>query len=418
MINVTGSFSDDMRKYVVKVPPLLATVAGVEITLPAVVFEFDTSSSTTPADVADALQEYVDKHNPVPSDRSACLCSWLRSNTDLDKGITSAFERALVVASGSYSVNSHVASVTGLDFSYKLNNELRLEWARHCITVLRSLSSLRNKEMNEKHNHKLLRPVKLKDLQVGDELILKDSSPVSKSSVTYKANKFVVLRFSDGSEGTRYAPRLEINYGLAPLCWVEGKPVYPGDGPLYYKDNPSWKHNEEGVFALSVRDDELHFHGGKAFPIDTTTWTKPQLKRVPSFQVEGVDVYPGDTVYYYGSQRGRWGVAMTVKNDGCVVDELSLTCLVGDYEMGVETFRLKPQLVIGDRLVPMPERDPLEEGEGYFTPSLYNNKAVGYNTWRDTTHDRMCLKAGLIHLTTEAAIAHGEALVALSKKKD
>lgn len=30
MINVTGSFSDDMRKYVVTVPPLLTTVEGVE----------------------------------------------------------------------------------------------------------------------------------------------------------------------------------------------------------------------------------------------------------------------------------------------------------------------------------------------------------------------------------------------------
>lgn len=66
MTNVTSNFSDDMRKYVVKVPPLLTTVEGVEITLPAVVFEFDTGSSTTPADVASALQKYVDKCNLVP----------------------------------------------------------------------------------------------------------------------------------------------------------------------------------------------------------------------------------------------------------------------------------------------------------------------------------------------------------------
>jgi len=62
--------------------------------------------------------------------------------------------------------------------------------------------------MNDKHNHRLLRPAKLKDLQIGDVLILKDRSPASKSSVTYKANKFVVLRYRDGSEGTYYQPRL------------------------------------------------------------------------------------------------------------------------------------------------------------------------------------------------------------------
>lgn len=232
MTNVTGNFSEDMRKYVVTVPPLPTTVEGVEITLPAVVFEFDTGSSVTPADVASALQKYVDMRSPASTTYANHLCLWLRRNILFQEGITLAFERALKTASGSPSLGSHVASVTGSSRSYELNNELRLEWARHCITALLNLSSPRNKEMNEKHNYRLLRPVKFKDLQVGDELILKDSSPVSKSSVAYKANKFVVLRFSDGSENTCYAPRLEINYGLAPLCWVEGKPVYPSWPPL------------------------------------------------------------------------------------------------------------------------------------------------------------------------------------------
>jgi len=288
MTNVTGNFSDDMRKYVVTVPPLPTTVEGVEITLPAVVFEFGTGSSTTPADVASALQEYVDKCSPVYTDHAAYLCLWFRNTTNLEEGITSAFERALDNANGHNSLCDHIASVTDLNLSYKLVNELRLEWARHCITTLLSTPSPRNKEVNEKHNHKPLRPVKLKDLQVGDVLVLKDSSPVSKSSVAYKANKFVVLRFSDGTEGTCHVSRLEIDYALHPLCWVEGKPVYPGDGPLYYKDDPAWRHNEEGVFASSVRDDDLHFHGGMAFPIDTATWTKPeqvlrQNQRLPEF---------------------------------------------------------------------------------------------------------------------------------------
>lgn len=133
--------------------------------------------------------------------------------------------------------------------------------------------------MNDKHSHGLLRPVKLKDLQVGDVLILKDSLPVTKSSVAYKANKFVVLRFSDGSENTCYQTRLEIDYVLAPLCWVEGKPVYPGDGPLYYKHDHRWWGNTEGVFASSIRDDELRFRGGIAFPISGATWTGPSANR-------------------------------------------------------------------------------------------------------------------------------------------
>ena len=273
--------------------------------------------------------------------------------------------------------------------------------------------------MNEKHNCKLLRPVKFKDVQVGDVLVLKDSSPVSESSVAYKANKFVVLRFSDGSEGTCHGSRLEIDYGLAPLCWVEGKPVYPGD-VLYYRHSPYWPHNANGCTAVSLdeRTNELRFTDGVVFGVDDATWIKPEPKREPSFQVEGQDVFPGDTLYYYGKQRSRWGVAMTVKEGGQVLNEKGYLYGAADYEQGVAAFRLKPMLVIGDHLVPMPVREPLEEGETYFTPSLYNPKAVGCNTWRDTTHDRACLKAGLIHHTTKAAVAHGEALRALSKKAD
>lgn len=209
--------------------------------------------------------------------------------------------------------------------------------------------------MNEKHDHKLLRPVKFKDLQVGDELILKDSSPVAKRYVTHKASKFVVLRFSDGSEGTCYAPRLEIDYGLAPLCWVEGRPVYPGAGPLYYKYDHRWKYNTEGVTALSIRDDELCFQGGCQFPISDATWTKPKRK---------------------------------------------------------------PQLVIGGRLVPMPEREAPAEGTTYFTPDPHSVDHYGSYIWRNLQSNQRFLERGLVHLTKEAAIAHGEVLVALSKKKD
>lgn len=265
-------------------------------------------------------------------------------------------------------------------------------------------------------NFDLLRPVVFAELKVGDKIC--NSSVWSCPTVKYKAPLFAVLGFNDGSEDTWHKHRLEETFKFLPLCWVEGKPVYPGDGPLYYEDNPAWRHNEEGVFASGIRDDELHFHGGMAFPIDTATWTKPQLKRVPSFQVEGVDVYPGDTVYYYGSQRGRWGVAMTVKNDGCVVDELSLTCLVGDYEMGAETFRLKPQLIIGDRLVPMPEREAPAMGTPYFTPSLHKSENYIEVIWGDTVLDRLWLERGLVRLTKEAAIAHTQAVLTLSNKRD
>ena len=420
MNNLTSNFSEDMSKYTVLVPALHTTAEGASINLPPVTFVFDTSSNVTVATVVAALQQYVDEHKvPRYPYNEAYICTWLARNTDLDGELTRAFEYALrKTGSLCRSLGYYLCNDQDMNLSRDAVNNLRIVWVEHCIT---ELLMLKDKEMNEKHNYKLLRPVKFKDVQVGDELVLKDSSPVSKSSVAYKANKFVVLRFSDGSEGTCYQSRLEINYGLQPLCWVEGKPVYPGDGPLYYKDDPAWMYNEEGVFATSVRDDELHFHGGTAFPIDTATWAKPEQKREPSFQVEGQDVFPGDVVYYYGANKDNWGDPYTVKENTRLVQQAT-GCFgrVESFDNGAEAFRLKPMLVIGDHLVPMPVRDTAEmkNGEDYYIPSL--DAEEGYLTlyWTNHGFDFEVCDKGLVHLTKEAAIAHGEALVALSKKKD
>ena len=270
--------------------------------------------------------------------------------------------------------------------------------------------------MNEKHNYNLLRPVIFDDLKIGEVLQAYSGLP---PTVAYKAPTFAVLKFEDGSEGCYEIYKLETSYKLVPLCWVENKPVYPGDGPLYYKDNPAWRHNEKGVFASSIRDDELHFHGGTAFPISDATWTKPEQRRVPSFQVEDQDVFPGNTVYYYGINKDNWGEAHKVEENGRVVRSGSVTS-VYSCEGGTKAFRLKPQLVIGGRLVPMPERNAAEmkDGDYYYIPCLDSGTGHLSYTWDNNSFDiEMCDK-GLVHRTKEAAIAHTEALLALSKKKD
>ena len=280
--------------------------------------------------------------------------------------------------------------------------------------------------MNEKHNCKLLRPVKFKDVQVGDVLVLKDSSPTSKSSVTYKSKDFVVLRFSDGSEGTCYRSRLESDCELAPLCWVEDKPVYPGDvlyRPAVEKDKAlvvSHVTIKDGVEYLYFSNDACacEFADNRRGYL---TWTKPEQKRVPSFQVEGQDVFPGDVVYYYGANKDNWGDPYTVKENTRLVQQAT-GCFgrVKSFDNGEASFRLKPMFVIGDRLVPMPVRDAAEmkKGDNYYTPCLDSN--IGYlsYTWSNHSFDiEMCDK-GLVHRAKEAASAHTGAFIAISKKKD
>lgn len=260
----------------------------------------------------------------------------------------------------------------------------------------------------------LLHPVVFSNLKVNDKLV---SLQGDNAVVTYVAQSFAVLRYENGFESAPYSAYLELEFRLQPLCWVEGKPVYPGDGPLYYKHTPSWSHNTEGVTAVTLRDDELHFHGGMAFPIADATWTKPKLKRVPSFQVEGVDVYPGDTVYYYGEKRGKWGKPYTVADYASVI-HLDHPWGINSFTGGSAAFRLKPMLVIGDQMVPMPERKFPTERTTYYTPNPHGDSYYSQYSWWDAQTDQLWLERGLVHLNKEAAIAHGEALVALSKKED
>lgn len=278
--------------------------------------------------------------------------------------------------------------------------------------------------MNEKHNCKLLRPVKFKDVQVGDVLVLKDSSPTSKSSVTYKSKDFVVLRFSDGSEGTRHGSRLEIDYGLAPLCWVEGKPVYRGD-TLY---RPGVEEGKALVASEITRSESgveyLHFSNAACANeyADNRrgylTWTEPEQKREPSFQVEGQDVFPGDTVYYYGGTKSKWGKEYTVETDNSVTRNNN-QWPVKSFKNGAEAFRLKPMLVIGDQLVPMPVRDTAEmkNGDCYYIPSPVIRDGYVKEVWSNHSFDFEVCDKGLVHLNSEAASAHTKAFIALSKKQ-
>lgn len=267
-------------------------------------------------------------------------------------------------------------------------------------------------------NLTLLHPVVFSNLKVNDKLVnLQGYTAV----VTYVAQNFAVIRYENGFECAPYPAYLELEFRLQPLCWVEGKPVYPGDGPLYFKYDPAWKHNEEGVTASSIRDDELYFYGGIAFPIADATWTKPQLKRVPSFQVEGVDVFPGDTVYYYGINKREWGAEHTVKENNSVVwKRTGRTADVNGFDRGSAAFRLKPMLVIGDHLVPMPVRNAAEmkNGDYYYTPCLYSSTGYLKYVWSNHSFDIEMYDMGLVHLNNEAASAHTEAFLALSKKKD
>ena len=84
-------------------------------------------------------------------------------------------------------------------------------------------------------------------------------------------------------------------------------------------------------------------------------------------------------------------------------------------------YRLKPEqktIRIGEYDVPEPVREPLENGATCWYPKLSNIDLIDGYIWCNDDTDLRMLSNGLIHLTEEAAKAHAEALLSLTKAAD
>lgn len=264
-------------------------------------------------------------------------------------------------------------------------------------------------------DYNLLRSAVLKELKVGDAVLHADCE--DEITVKYKGNLQVLFEYSQGP-AQLLAFDSQHSFKLKPLCWVEGKPVYKGDKLYWGKLDPKIDSALEvsGMttdYVLGVQ--VIVFTSGTRFSPKNASWTSP--KSVPSFQVEGKDVFPGDEVYYYGSDRSRWGTKVRVTKHARVIDEYGEVCSVVNYTKGADTFRLAKQCVIGDHFFPEPVREPLSDWITYYTPQF--TPPCGYTafTWYGCASDHTYLRNGLIHLTALAAAEHTEALKALSRGK-
>lgn len=80
----------------------------------------------------------------------------------------------------------------------------------------------------------------------------------------------------------------------------------------------------------------------------------------------------------------------------------------------VEIDEIVPVRVV-EQTWPEPCREPLERGQRYFYPDPACRVTAIDDEWNGEGSDLRLLERGLIHLTLEAAQAHAEALLALSK---
>lgn len=85
-----------------------------------------------------------------------------------------------------------------------------------------------------------------------------------------------------------------------------------------------------------------------------------------------------------------------------------------DWEPDIE-YRIKPKkLRIGNIEIEAPETKALQAGEVFYIPYLFDNNKFETFVWYDSKKDYELLKRNIVHKTTKNAIAHTDALIAIS----
>lgn len=97
------------------------------------------------------------------------------------------------------------------------------------------------------------------------------------------------------------------------------------------------------------------------------------------------------------------------------------TCVACPVWQASMHYRRKRRTIrIGEMDVAEPVRDGLERGTRYWVPAVgasdYVTSGCGL-VWAGDHYDAKWMRRGLVHLTLEAAAAHGRALVALTEGK-
>ena len=254
-----------------------------------------------------------------------------------------------------------------------------------------------------------LRKYDLTQAQAGDKVLGWEPGEVL---AVYGKNVVIGWDLRDGKVVCVYPASSDNEIYLAPLCWVEDKPVYKGD--VLYRTSLL---DTCSVVAKELSEDGrfIRFEGNYDSALDGSrsklSWSDPTIL----FEVEGKPVRKGDVLY------GTWmgskpiGYEITGKNDmgwptwhgGVLTDK-------PEKLTWTKTKPKAAQLNINGHLVPAPEREPLPYGTTYYTPLLLDGKAATC-AWYDDQTDHHRLNSGLIHLTKEAALKHAQALISISK---
>lgn len=197
----------------------------------------------------------------------------------------------------------------------------------------------------------LLRKYNLATAQVGDKVLGLDPGKV----IAIRCGR-VVFGW-DGGEATSFTEQDNPFVYIAPLAWVEDRPVYAGD-VLY----ANWLGADPSGYA-----------------------------------------------------------AVGATNNGLTVHQVEQSrCSIPDFDMRLDTFTwTKPvtTIKINGHDVPAPERVAPPSGTRYWVPLMTASEPCVIYRWANDDLDARCLTRGLVHLTEEAAVAHAKALLSFTEER-
>lgn len=137
--------------------------------------------------------------------------------------------------------------------------------------------------MNNKKDYSLLRPFDLEAAKAGEQICSDKNGSARLFIVGRDGTGQCVISNPEESDVWYFADSERLR--MAPLAWVEGRPVYKGD-VLYYVEDGIYRKfvvqdsNQFGPTAPVFLEDIPNEHGvGRACSPEKLTWQKPKVKK-------------------------------------------------------------------------------------------------------------------------------------------
>ena len=135
--------------------------------------------------------------------------------------------------------------------------------------------------MEQTKDYSLLRPFDLEAAKRGEPIMgINLNWPIIFCGTTTNG-QVIFVEYTDKSGGDQEVD----NIRMAPLAWVEGKPVYTGDVlySSFFKEHPSDKENLTGHFVVGGYGTDMQIYKATDASFRTTinscSWNKPKVKK-------------------------------------------------------------------------------------------------------------------------------------------